>query len=51
MSVIAHYLSKGHALDEMVNLSRAELLFYQASWEIELEYITKIMGEVNDKNG
>lgn len=51
MSVIAHYLSKGHTLDEMVNLSMSERLFYQASWEVELEYMTQIMGEVNEKNG
>ncbi len=45
--MIAHYLSKGHSLEELVNLKTSERLFYQAAWEVELEYIEKIMGEVN----
>lgn len=44
--MIAHYLSKGHSLEEMVNLSAGERLFYQAAWEVELEYMEKMMGEV-----
>ena len=45
--MIAHYLSKGHTLEELVNLSPSERLFFQAAWEIELDYIQKVMGEVN----
>lgn len=46
--MIAHFLSKGHTLEEMVNLTPTERLFYQAAWEIELEYLEKVMGEVNN---
>jgi len=46
--VIAHYLSKGHSLEELVNLSTSERLFFQAAWEVELEYLEKVMGEVNN---
>jgi hypothetical protein len=40
-------LSKGHTLEELVNLKTSERLFFQAAWEVELEYIEKILGEVN----
>lgn len=46
--MIAHFLSKGHSLDELVNLSPTEKLFFQAAWEIELDYIQKMLGEVNN---
>jgi hypothetical protein len=44
--VIAHYLGKGHTLEELVNLTSSERLFYMAAWEAELEYMEKAMGEV-----
>lgn len=37
MYVIAHYINKGHSLEEMVNLSPSGLLFYKASLMLEAE--------------
>lgn len=39
--VIAHFINKGHTLEEMCNLSASEMLFYSLAWEIEAEGIAE----------
>lgn len=38
--MIAHYINRGHSLEEMVSLSHLERLFFRAAWEIEVEEVT-----------
>jgi hypothetical protein len=35
--VIAHYLNRGHSLDELLGLTALELQFFLAAWELEVE--------------
>lgn len=37
LAMIAHYLQRGHSLDELLGLSASERLFFHASAELELE--------------
>jgi len=42
--MIAHYLQCGQKLEDLVNLSSYEKLFYMAAMEIELERRAKMLG-------
>lgn len=35
--MIAHYINRGHSLEEMLSLSALERMFFQAAWELELD--------------
>lgn len=35
--LIAHYLGRGHTLDELLSLSSLEREFFIAAWELEEE--------------
>jgi len=37
LSLIAHYLNRGHSLEELLSLSPAEKLFFGIAWELEGE--------------
>lgn len=41
--MIAHFLSRGHTLEEMTGLSPMELRFYRIAWELEAEYMAKLL--------
>ena len=43
--MIAHYINRGHSLEEMVSLSHMERLFFLAAWEIEVEEVAKAFGK------
>lgn len=43
--MIAHYINKGHSLEEMLSLSHLERLFFLAAWEIESEEVAKAFGK------
>ena len=42
MSLIAHYLTLGHSLEELLSLSPAEKLFFGIAWELEEERKAKV---------
>ena len=35
--MIAHYINRGHSLDELVNLTPLECQFFLCAWELEEE--------------
>ncbi len=35
--MIAHYLNRGHSLEELLQLSTLEQAFFLAAWELEVE--------------
>lgn len=39
MSLIAHYINRGHTLEEMVHLTELEKQFYLASLNLEVEML------------
>lgn len=43
--MIAHYINRGHSLEEMLSLSDLERTFFLAAWEIELEEVEKAFGK------
>lgn len=43
LSAIAHYVSKGQNLRELINMTPLEWAFLRAAWELELEYIKEAM--------
>ena len=42
--MIAHYINRGHSLEEMLSLSNLERTFFLAAWEIELEEVAAAFG-------
>ena len=40
----AYYLQRGHSLDELLQLSFAEKLFYRNAMEVEQEKIVTMLG-------
>ena len=38
--LIAHYLGRGHTLDELMNLTTLEREFFIAAWELEEEALS-----------
>lgn len=42
--MIAHYINRGHSLEEMLSLSYLERMFFMAAWEIEVEEVAKFLG-------
>ena len=43
--MIAHYINRGHSLEEMLSLSNLERMFFLAAWEIEVEEVAKAFGK------
>lgn len=37
MELIAHYINRGHTLNELLDLSYTEKEFFAAAWEVERE--------------
>lgn len=42
--MIAHYINRGHSLEEMLSLSYLERIFFLAALEIEAEEVAKSLG-------
>ena len=42
--MIAHYINRGHSLEEMLSLTYLERMFFMAAWEIEVEEVAKSIG-------
>ena len=43
--MIAHYINRGHSLEEMLSLNMLERIFFRAAWEIEVEEVAKAFGK------
>lgn len=43
--MIAHYINRGHSLEEMLSLSNLERIFFRAAWEIEREEVAAAFGK------
>ena len=43
--MIAHYINRGHSLEEMLSLSYLERMFFMAAWEIEVEEVAAAFGK------
>lgn len=43
--MIAHYINRGHSLEEMLSLSNLERMFFLAAWEIEVEEVANAFGK------
>lgn len=37
--MIAHYINRGHSMEEMLSLTMLERIFFRAAWEIEAEEV------------
>lgn len=46
LELIAHYINRGHTLDELLNLSYAEKEFFAAAWEVERENLEAALSHV-----
>ncbi len=43
--MIAHYINRGHSLEEMLSLNMLERIFFRAAWEIETEEVAAAFGK------
>ena len=43
--MIAHYINRGHILEEMLSLTMLERVFFRAAWEIETEEVAAAFGK------
>lgn len=48
MALIAHYINKGHSLDELLKLTAVEKAFFLAAWECEIENFSKMFEGVGN---
>ena len=49
LATIAHYISRGQRLEDLVNATPLELKFYRIAWELELEYIKEALSSGEQK--
>ena len=43
--MIAHYINRGHSLEEMLSLTMLERVFFRTAWAIETEEVAAAFGK------